>query len=903
VPLWNSAALLTPLRRRGRAITAAAGGGPAAVLFDAGFAPVPQDVAFDNWTNSGWPRGPVPQTPTDGIEIEDFRQYVQMYVGEVGAEPTYYDHPADLNGSPSGQVQIRLGPSGGWRGANGSVETTYGTWINTDGQHLSYRPKPRPEPGGATYPIADDVDTQAQYRWLASGGTWSGAGTLKMTLVHPPSPVLFIDDYGVIFNNLNADNDAAFVSAIAAAEAGNLTLTQKSGANWAVWSSTETFGAAPTDTLHIYAVYARSEVPSPGRPTHRVFSFAMLGVTHDPFQLLFLDVNGRSGVQLAVGSDPPVVWDHISVQTDPEHHHFWHFGSHDIVHLPANRPTARVKYSMFYNSPSSLIHSWMNSDLRSQYCDHIGGFRGAHVNSGSNVIWRIHDSRVCNLLNNEGGFKLPASVYSEPERGEGTSIYRIERVLLNQGLALNTHFYCVETDWQAESDLQMNDLWMAPEWGAQPHFGPGMKVNRCRLNVTATSTGLATALLFVGSNLPGGQRIITDCEIVINNNPRVSQNTLTTWPSTQELGAGISWNPGSDTNLWDNAALTGRKPWGWTDRIVNTTVRIGEGLGSHTGAIYGFKLTSGASNDPATEIAKQGYLRLENVTFTEASDKQFTYAVQGAAMLSYPALQVYYAATAANNAALISPPPPALQRMWGPNVIATQIWHGLVDYGQGNQSLYYTIPPNTALNIPDATAFAWGFFARVSANDGDYYQYVLSSGTYSLPGSFSIHLHEAGVVVPPNTPHDYELRTLNDDDIFPNFYIHSDSDPGLDNELRLIVVQFDGASTWQMKFCTPGTEPTLEASATISGYTGFAAPADGWYVGAKSDLQINRFWKSELGGLFRASRMLTDPEIKDIARGASPVTVLGAACIEAWRFRDGASQTGIVQGIVATRHG
>src|SRR5687767_14733083 len=174
MPLWNSPAALTPLKApRLRPVVPTL----SAVTFDGGFAPVPQDPAFNNWTNAGWPRGPVPQAVDDSIVIDDFRQFVQMYVGNPGSEPTYYDNPAAANGVASGIIEIRLaaGPGAWQSGAGTSVLTTYSRWeITADGRHLSYKPLPQ-----ASGPGSNIIDTLAEYRWSPDGGTtWSAAGTL-----------------------------------------------------------------------------------------------------------------------------------------------------------------------------------------------------------------------------------------------------------------------------------------------------------------------------------------------------------------------------------------------------------------------------------------------------------------------------------------------------------------------------------------------------------------------------------------------------------------------------------------------------------------------------------------------------------------------------------------------------
>jgi hypothetical protein len=621
------------------------------VVFDGGFAPVPQDTNYDNWTNSGWPRGPVPETPTDGVEIADLRQYAQMYVGAVGAEPIYYDHPAELNGSSTGHVQIRLaaGP-GAWQGAGGSVVTTYGTWsVNADGLHLSYRPKPR-----ATGAGTDDVDTLAQYRWSQDGGTlWSTPGQLKMTLVKPPTAVLFVDDFGMTFNNLSANNTTALNNARVAAEAGNLTLTQRNGANWAVWNPTTD---SSDETFHLYAVYARASVPSPGQVFWRVFTVTLADVVHDPFQLMFVDFNGRSGSQLV--PETTTVWDHSS-GNDPEFHTFWHCGSDSTRDdFPqANHPKYQIKYCTMYNTPSHAVLMWQNADCRARYCDFIGTHRGGITNSGSNIIWHYQDCRNLNLIKNDGRFMSKTRLYSEPDRGYGSSVFLLERVKVDQLLVMNSNH--IDQGWLAGSDLQINDLWMNPEYGGETNLGAGMKLTRCRLVVSRVSH----PFFLRGWSLTGGQRILSDCEIVINNKAIIESNALVAPASTDLLGCGMSWYPFTDEAAWAAAGA-----YGWTDRIVDTVVRLSAGMVGHTGPIYGFKL----NNNSSLAVEHQSFLRLENVTFVEASDKQFTYAVEG--HTSYPDLVVYYdAATAANNAALISPPDGSPQRMWGPNTIPTAI--------------------------------------------------------------------------------------------------------------------------------------------------------------------------------------------------------------------------------------
>ena len=226
-------------------------------------------------------------------------------------------------------------------------------------------------------------------------------------------------------------------------------------------------------------------------------------------------------------------------------------------------------------------------------------------------------------------------------------------------------------------------------------------------------------------------------------------------------------------------------------------------------------------------------------------------------------------------------------------------WYGLVDFGATNDSRYYTIPNVAALNLGNGAAWAWGFMAQVADNDGPAYQYVLNTGTYGAASSFTINLHETGGI----TPNKYELRTL-DADGAPNVYIPSTSSPGGDNVLRLVVVQFNGSSTAEMFFCTPGGAAVSQGTVAATGFAGLS-PAGSWYLGGRSDFESTRFWKSAMGGLFRANRLLTTDEIANIAAGGSPDTELGAACVEAWPFLNGAAATevGIVQGIVATRQG
>ena len=623
---------------------------PPAQTFDGGFAPVPQDVTFDNWNNAGWPRGPIPETPTDGIEIADFRQFVQMYVGTLGQEPLYHDNPVTANGADDsdGAVQIRLaaGP-GAWQAAGGSVTTTYGRWsVNADGLHLSYRPKPQ-TPGG---PGSDDVDTLAQYRASLDGGaSWSPPATLRMTLVKPPSAVIFVDDYSMVFNNLGADNTTALANAIAAAAAGGLTLTQRSGANWAIWPNPPglVVGANPQTTMHVYAIYGRMEVATKLDPTgsfqvgdasNRVFSIQLPDVALAPYQFLFVDFNGRSGAQWQ--PDGTGIWDHLPI--GPEQQAFLLFGSNNATDdaTVTNMPTARVKYSMFYNWGSMVLHVWQNADLQTQYCDYIGTFRGSSTNVASNVKWYVQDCRHAALFTNEGGFMLKSFLYSEPTRGYSKAEYRIERVILDHSISMNTHHHA-EEGWLEDCDLQMNDVWMSLDYGGNVQLGPGMKVNRGRLVASTTSSGI----LRFGWNTPGGRREIRDCQIIINNKPVVGGNVLETVATTDEIGVGLNWWT-FNFDPW---------PYGWTDVVANTEIRISAGLGGHTGPIYGFKLVSMEESEPPST------LRLKNVTFAEAADgKHFTYALEGLA--TAPLRVEYDAATAAKNAALI-----AAGRFWGPN--------------------------------------------------------------------------------------------------------------------------------------------------------------------------------------------------------------------------------------------
>lgn len=221
---------------------------------------------------------------------------------------------------------------------------------------------------------------------------------------------------------------------------------------------------------------------------------------------------------------------------------------------------------------------------------------------------------------------------------------------------------------------------------------------------------------------------------------------------------------------------------------------------------------------------------------------------------------------------------------------------GLADFTDA--TTYYTIPQNAALNHP-AGAWAWGVWVQLSNNTGAFFQHLISTGVPPASPSFGLYCVELSNA--SETPNRWSLRVTDDAGANSSNLDANVSNAG-DGVKRLIVAQSTGA-TLEIWFCEENGTATRVRNTAFN--TGVLTAPTVWNFGRRSDGNADRWYDGLAGGLFKADVALTQANVEAIAAGSSPVTVLGAGCIEFWPFLNGnvATETGVVAGIVATRVG
>ncbi len=643
-------------------------GAGAAVAFDAGYAPVPQDPAFQNWTNSGWPRGRVPKSPTDNPTIAELRNWVQMHVPNgSGVEPQYHDNPVVANdeSDASGAVEIRLkaGP-GAWQGAGQSVTTSIGVWlVNADGLHLSYRPISRASGTGA-----DEIDTEAEYRFSTNGGSsFSDPGDLTIRQIKPLGPVTFIEDF--LTPNVDLAQRTEMQNCINAATPSNGAITQRDFSDRFIFNSTGTTGPKmlPDGSANIASLYGlniSASVPSEGDKNLKTFARADWAddAANPQLELMFVDFDGKAGQQLTNGSTVNP-W---AYTFDLEQRHFMLYATDDGAvsqgnGLPtANKGKVRARYCVAYNHVADFLSVSWSSNATVQFCDGFGVFRGICTSAGSDMDITIEDTRcLAGPIDERGKRTLGQFNRHEPEWIYGDRII-VTRVLHDLYIHIDEK---IQTAGPAiagtlATNIQIDDLYQNRNYGGYNELDVSYRSTNSRYMAGGIDDpgSFPSTQTFIekGWNGPRAiQRIFTDCEIIITNKGTLGlgQGVYITPATTDELAAWLAW-VFVDSSPPANSL-------GWVDTFDGCTIRLDEGMTGHTGSIYGFKLFTG-DGDANT-------LRLLDCTFVEAQDgTEFDACVDG---LAGNDLRVEYdSATDSNNAALIS-----AGRFFGPNTTAVAI--------------------------------------------------------------------------------------------------------------------------------------------------------------------------------------------------------------------------------------
>lgn len=180
---------------------------------------------------------------------------------------------------------------------------------------------------------------------------------------------------------------------------------------------------------------------------------------------------------------------------------------------------------------------------------------------------------------------------------------------------------------------------------------------------------------------------------------------------------------------------------------------------------------------------------------------------------------------------------------------------------------YLTIADHADLTLPNGD-WCICIWTRVPDNSGTQYQYLLSTATPGTTNSFNLYLSEA------SQPFATDDFTFSITDGTPTTYsASSTSNPGGDGLDRLIVLQRStGDSEVQMWLVEAGGTPTKAASTADTSM--IAVNPGAWYVGARADLNANRFYGGAAGHLFKADVALTTDQLTALGAGVLPHRII-----------------------------
>ncbi|MCW5929863.1 MAG: hypothetical protein KIT80_23285 [Chitinophagaceae bacterium] len=94
-------------------------------------------------------------------------------------------------------------------------------------------------------------------------------------------------------------------------------------------------------------------------------------------------------------------------------------------------------------------------------------------------------------------------------------------------------------------------------------------------------------------------------------------------------------------------------------------------------------------------------------------------------------------------------------------------------------------------------------------------------------------------------------------------------------------------------------------SSTGTPTSGFESNGSNWYIGARSDLNVDRFWRGHIGWLaFSNNNHFTTDELLQISSGAPVLSVLGRKLTRLWHWQTATvTEKDIIAGQTATRNG
>lgn len=212
----------------------------------------------------------------------------------------------------------------------------------------------------------------------------------------------------------------------------------------------------------------------------------------------------------------------------------------------------------------------------------------------------------------------------------------------------------------------------------------------------------------------------------------------------------------------------------------------------------------------------------------------------------------------------------------------------LLDFGEDNDGTadrHYTIVADGVLNVTTAgnPLGAWGWFARLSQNDGTALQAMLSSGAVGSDPNWNGFIHEAQHATEPPNSWAFALSAGQ-----PHL-ITSAADAVPIGTTVLVVTRYDATlGDLELITCIAGEEAVSHGVQNITFGGDFVAPT-AWHFGTfAAGGTSDDYYQEEMGELWKLNRWPSIPEIEALAAGLeTPGTVFDPDLGGWWRFQDG----------------
>jgi len=182
-----------------------------------------------------------------------------------------------------------------------------------------------------------------------------------------------------------------------------------------------------------------------------------------------------------------------------------------------------------------------------------------------------------------------------------------------------------------------------------------------------------------------------------------------------------------------------------------------------------------------------------------------------------------------------------------------------------------TVTDASVLTLPNADWCIGGWFRAANGNTGSVYKYMFSWSSFGANPSLQIFLDEASEAT--NGANKLSCL-LNGSDLGANTIV-STATPGADTNWHHAIVQRAGSTV------TMYVDGSSQADTLTSVAAGCNVAAD-FYIGGRSDANVDRFFGGHLAEWFKLDRSLSAREIASIARGVSPASLPGIYDATSW---------------------